>query len=85
MLMQTLLNYIQLNGQATLLDLSRHFKVSESAIEAMLAIWIRKGKIKYLDLNQTASCASNESAKKQRCTDCSGCDSRLSKIYSWVN
>lgn len=75
MLMIDIYKYIQLNGRASLLDLSRHFRVSESAIEHMLAFWIKKNTVAHLDVTEQ-NCIT-----EKKCSDCSECDDSSRQIY----
>lgn len=84
MLMKDLLDYIHLKGRVNLLDLSRHFKMNESAIENILALWIKKGKVRLFDADQACQTASQTATKKSQCTDCSGCTNGTNKIYIWI-
>lgn len=82
MLMQRILDYIQLKGRANLLDLARYFKINESALEAILDIWIKKGRIKLYDSNQSLC---DDFNNKKSCSDCNGCNPSMSKIYIWCH
>jgi hypothetical protein len=61
--------------QMTVVDLARHFHVSESIMQGMLAHWQKKGRIEIID--SSGACGSG----------CGSCDeTELSKIfYRWKN
>lgn len=80
MLMQKILEYIQLKGRVNLLDLARYFKMDESALKAMLEIWVKKGKLTLYDANQNCDDLKNN---KKQCSDCAGCHPSASLIYIW--
>lgn len=77
MLMTDISQYIELNGRASLLDLSRHFQVQESAMQQMLSFWLKKGKIILVD-----GSASNCNSGKQ-CSDCFECNDSAHQVYVW--
>ena len=45
MILQQLKQYIEQQGRISRSSLAHHFGMSEDGVEAMLDIWIRKGKI----------------------------------------
>lgn len=45
MLMTDIYQYIELKGRVSLLDLSRHFHIKETAMTQMLDFWVKKGKL----------------------------------------
>ncbi len=59
--------------QMSLVDLSRHFYVSESMMQDMLSRWEKKGHIESFDLD--ASCGSG-------CGSCSEA-SEIKRLYRW--
>ncbi|XKM13806.1 FeoC-like transcriptional regulator [Orbaceae bacterium ac157xtp] len=75
MLMTDIYQYIELNGRASLLDLARHFKVPESALQHMLTFWIKKGKVRLANLSEN-SCITGKS-----CSDCVQCNDSAHQIY----
>lgn len=50
MLLLQIRDHLQLVGSATLTDLARRFDVPESAMQGMMAQWIRKGKVKMIEI-----------------------------------
>lgn len=79
MLMTDIYNYIEMHGRASLLDLSRHFRIKESAIQQMLDFWVKKGKI-YLANPSSVDCATGK-----QCSDCFECNDSAHQIYVWRN
>ena len=51
MLITAIRDYLFNRGQANLQDLARHFHIQESAMEQMLAFWLKKGVIQQLNIN----------------------------------
>ncbi|OAN18486.1 ferrous iron transport protein C [Photobacterium jeanii] len=45
MILQQLKNYIEQHGRTRRRDLANHFGMSEDGVDAMLAVWVQKGKI----------------------------------------
>lgn len=74
MLITAIRDYLHTIGQASLQDLARHFQVQESAMEQMLAFWLRKGTIRQLIPSQP-DCNQN------KCSDCVSCPDSEKKIY----
>ncbi|WP_392561873.1 FeoC-like transcriptional regulator [Orbus sturtevantii] len=79
MLMTDISLYLELNGRASLLDLARHFRVAESAMQQMLSFWVKKGKITLVDASQT-NCATGH-----KCSDCFECSDSAHQVYVWNN
>lgn len=77
MLMTDLLQYLELNGRASLLDLSRHFRIKESAIEQMLSFWVKKGRVQLIDASKS-NCSSGH-----KCSDCFECNDSAHQVYVW--
>ncbi|MFR9719641.1 FeoC-like transcriptional regulator [Aeromonas diversa] len=46
MILRDLGHYLAAQGRASRRDLARHFATSEDAVEAMLGIWMRKGRVR---------------------------------------
>lgn len=46
MILRELGDYLANQGRASRRDLARHFNTSEDAIEAMLGVWMRKGRVR---------------------------------------
>ncbi len=63
--------YLQERGQAPLADIARHLDVTPEVARDMLALWIRKGKVRRMVA--TPSCG----------TSCSQCDPATTEIYAW--
>ncbi|MCO6524149.1 MAG: hypothetical protein J6562_03900 [Candidatus Schmidhempelia sp.] len=78
MLMADIRDYLQLIGRANLRDLALRFQIQESAMEQMLAFWIKKGFITQHHLTQ-------DSCRQGTCSDCFECSEGLKKIYIWRN
>ncbi|QIQ20869.1 FeoC-like transcriptional regulator [Zophobihabitans entericus] len=76
MLMTDVRDYVQLVGRATLQDLSRHFKIQESAMQHMMEFWVKKGRVSLVVLDQT-SCSTG------KCSDCFECDDSTKQLYIW--
>ena len=72
MTLSELRNYLQEKGQASLADLSAHFKSDADAIEAAMQTWIRKGR------------AEQTSAKPECGSSCCHCKKELVTIYRWI-
>lgn len=64
---------LQQRQQMTLLDLARHFYVSENMMQSMLEQWLKKGKIEKLTVS--SSCSSG----------CGGCNESSDNqfVYRW--
>lgn len=77
MLLLDIRDHLQLVGTATLTDLARRFDVPESAMKGMMEQWIRKGKVKMIEIPM--DCGSGG------CAGCSqgNCNENLTK-YVWV-
>lgn len=74
MLITAIRDYLFNRGQANLQDLARHFHIQESAMEQMLAFWLKKGIIQQLNLN-------DNDCSQGSCSDCFVCPPGLKKIY----
>jgi hypothetical protein len=73
-IMRRLKHYLQVHRQATLGDLALHFDVPADAMRGMLQTWLRKGRVRELDVQ--ASCN----------TSCAtACDDSAMTIYEWVD
>ena len=69
MIVSQLGTYLSTVGSASSSDLARHFDTTEDAIEAMMQVWIRKGRVKK---TQTGLCSGT----------C--CGMRTQTRYEWV-
>ncbi|RKS85184.1 FeoC-like transcriptional regulator [Orbus hercynius] len=78
MLMTDISQYIELNGRATLLDLSRRFQIQESAMQQMLLFWLKKGKIELVDATAIDNCSTGK-----KCSDCFECSDSAHQVYIW--
>lgn len=45
MILQQLKNYIEQHGRSRRTDLANHFGMSGDGVDAMLSVWVQKGKI----------------------------------------
>ncbi len=72
-IMRRLKRYLQLHRQATLGDLALHFDVPADAMRGMLQPWLRKGRVRELDVHATCNTA---------CP--TACDDTAMTIYEWV-
>lgn len=79
MLLTNIYHYIELNGRVSLLNLTRHFHLKESAIKPMLEFWVRKGKLTAINLPVSA-CVTNKV-----CADCHECDPSALQFYQLNN
>lgn len=80
MILLELRDYLKEKRTATLTDLARHFDIPESAVQPMVAYWIRKGCVAEQIPVVTSSLSACGSGS------CSGCTSRCdtpSVIYRW--
>lgn len=75
MLMTDIYQYIELKGRVSLLDLSRHFHIKESALIQMLDFWVKKGKLTVTNLT-TSVCVGNKT-----CADCHSCSESALLFY----
>lgn len=71
MILSDIRDYLQQRGQASLGDIALHFDADPAAVQGMLDIWIRKGKVE--KRAATASCGSS----------CQQCDPSSTEIYTW--
>ncbi|MEE9342970.1 MAG: FeoC-like transcriptional regulator [Gammaproteobacteria bacterium] len=72
MILSDLRKYLEERGQTSLGDIALHFDASPEALQGMLDIWIRKGKIE--KRSATASCGSS----------CNQCEPTATELYVWV-
>jgi len=63
--------YLIEHGQATLTDLTHHFRCEPALVKTMLEHWIRKGKVEHF----------KKEACKNGCCNCSNLDL---DIYRWL-
>lgn len=65
--------YLELHRRATLGDLALHFDTPPEAMRGMLEGWLRKGRLRVLDVEATCNTA---------CP--TACDDTAMTIYEWV-
>lgn len=60
MILQQLKQYIEQHGRSSRKNLANHFGMSEDGVEAMVAVWIRKGVIgkELVGCNKESCCQS---------------------------
>ncbi len=73
MILSDIRDYLKQRGQASLADIALHFESDPAAVQGMLDIWIRKGKVE--KRAATASCGSS----------CQQCDPAATEIYRWLD
>ena len=73
MILSDIREYLKQRGQASLGDIALHFDADPAAVQGMLEIWIRKGKVE--KRAATASCGSS----------CQQCDPAATEIYRWLD
>ena len=71
MILSDIRNYLRERGQASLSDLALHFDSEPDAVRGMLAIWLRKGRVRSFRLGQS-------------CGGCTQCDPAANEVYQWV-
>ena len=64
--------YLANRKRAPLRDIAIHFRMDAGAIEPMLEIWLRKGKVKKISCEFACRCS------------CCDCDRTASEIYEWI-
>ncbi|MGL4207208.1 MAG: FeoC-like transcriptional regulator [Aeromonadaceae bacterium] len=69
MIVRELGSLLASRGKMTRLELSRHFQASEEVVDAMLGVWMRKGRIRKA---QAAGCSG------------SCCGARAECYYEWL-
>ena len=72
MILSDLRDYLKQQQRVTLHDLMIHFRMDADALRGMLAVWMRKGKVKK-NAPDSASCG----------TSCCKCDPTLTELYEW--
>jgi len=73
MILSELRDYLKEHKRATLNELVIHFDIDADALRGMLAIWVRKGKVKQLPVGE--GCGSS----------CHKCDPTLTEFYEWIS
>jgi len=66
--------YLSQHQQATLMDLSYHFQSSPDTVQNLLNYWIKKGKVRHVQLPQFSQCHSG----------CGQCGQNID-VYQWLN
>ena len=64
MIVRELGTLLATRGRMTRLELARHFQASEEVVEAMLGVWMRKGRIRK---SQAAGCAGSCCGARDEC------------------
>lgn len=72
MILSDLRDYLKQQQRVTLQDLMIHFRMDADALRGMLAVWIRKGKVKK-NAPDSVACG----------TSCCKCDPTLTELYEW--
>ena len=72
MILAELKDYLEARGQATLADMALHFRSQPEAVRDMLAVWVRKGRVRRLPA--PAGCGGS----------CTQCDPATTEVYLWV-
>jgi len=72
MILSDLRDYLKQQQRVTLHDLMIHFRMDADALRGMLAVWMRKGKVKK-NVPDSAACG----------TSCCKCDPTLTELYEW--
>lgn len=53
MILSELKSYVEASGTATRAELAKHFHMSEDGVDAMMNVWVEKGKVtRSIDTNQ---------------------------------
>ena len=71
--------YLEAHNQASMRDLSAHFRLAPDALRGMLEHWIRKGRVARHDFTGGCSCVDKS---KSACGAC-GVDNAF-EFYEWV-
>jgi hypothetical protein len=72
MILAEVRDYLATRGRAPLTDLTARFQVDADALRAMLEHWIRKGRLRRIDVGGSA------------CGGCCSCADKLPEVYEWV-
>jgi ATP:corrinoid adenosyltransferase len=73
MILSEMRDYLHNQKRASIKDIALHFEMDADATRGLLAVWIKKGKIK----NTTAGGAACG-------TSCCQCDPLVTEIYEWI-
>jgi putative ferrous iron transport protein C len=73
MILSEMRDYLHNQKRASIKDIALHFEMDADATRGLLAVWIKKGKIK----NSTAGGAACG-------TSCCQCDPLVTEIYEWI-
>ncbi|WP_083240255.1 FeoC-like transcriptional regulator [Methyloceanibacter methanicus] len=71
-------NYLEAHNPASIGDLATHYSIEPDALRGMLDHWIRKGKVKRLELGCTCKSCSQGGT-------CGSCCSTSFEIYQWLD
>ena len=72
MILSELRDYLQQKQRLSLLEMANHFDIDVDALRGMLSKWIKKGKVKRLDLGKDCG------------TGCCKCDPAMTELYEWI-
>ena len=73
MILSEMRDYLHNQKRASIKDIALHFEMDADATRGLLAVWIKKGKIK------------NTTAGGPACgTSCCQCDPLVTEIYEWI-
>ena len=70
MILADIKTYLRQRGQASLADLVLHFDSEPEALRGMLDLWVRKGRVRKVQLGGS-------------CGGCSECDPMAGETYQW--
>ncbi|SLM63377.1 MULTISPECIES: FeoC-like transcriptional regulator [Dickeya] len=66
-------DFVRERKKVSLSEVSQAFKVEPGVAQAMLAVWVQKGKVCF-----------HEGEAAPKCGGCCGCDKRLGQYYEWL-
>lgn len=70
--------YLQKHRPASMLDLTNHYRIDADALRGMLDHWIRKGRVRRLDLDDAHAACPHMGA-------CAACGSACFEVYEWLD
>ena len=73
MILADLKTYMMENRIASVSELATHFDTDDNTVREMLAIWVRKGKIRQIQ------------DPNIQCSKCARCHKLSTEIYEWVD
>ena len=71
-------SYLQSRNRASILDLANHYRIEADALRGMLDHWIRKGRLRRLDLDDAHDACPHMTA-------CEACGSTGLEVYEWLD